>query len=79
MKKLILITLIGFAGCTHTKKPMRGIVLSHAVTSDQYDNVTYRTVIKCTDGEVIERVGLKFYAVKVNDTVSLVIDEYEIK
>lgn len=42
-------------------------------TADQYNNVAYRTIIKCEDSVVRERTGLKFYGVPIGNQVHLVV------
>ncbi len=76
MKITIAIAAILLVGCQENQRVksdvlVKGKVLSHAVTADKYGRATYRTIIRCRGGGIVERTGLNFYAVPVDSTCTL--------
>ena len=50
-------------------KKVRGVVVSHNVTSDKYGNRTYSTLVKTEDGYIQEVTDLNVYAIPVGKAV----------
>lgn len=72
MKKLIGVYIVILFSCNQPPSVfINGTVLSHNVTSDKWGDATYRTVIQCEDGNIVQRVGLKFYSIPVGNRCKL--------
>jgi len=56
-------------GCTK-EVTYKGVVMSHAITSDRYGDIHYHTIASFDDGIIRRLVGLKYYIIPVGSKVS---------
>lgn len=64
-------------GCKKVESNPSGTVISHVVTADKNGRRIFSTIIKLDDGSIVEKTGLRFYAIKEGDRVSYTETDYK--
>lgn len=70
MKITLILFFVLIISCENARW-VKGIVVSHSSTSDQYGNITNATIVQTINGAIVQRKSLNFYVKKIGDTVIL--------